>query len=71
MNRLNLIRNHLAQSEDLSKYVVVEESSGNPKIKIVRLSNTKNLNALSPEFGEAIYNALEKLDSDDNTKVKK
>jgi len=72
MNRLNLIRNHLNQSsqkEDYSQFITVEEYSKNPKIKIVKLNNPNKLNALSNEFGIEIFNTLQKLDMDDNTKV--
>ena len=70
MNRLNLIRNHLKQSEQPTQpSIIVESYQNNSKIKFVRLNNLKNLNALSNEFGNEILNALGKLDQDDGTKV--
>ena len=68
MNRLNLIRSHLKQSE-FHQNINVEECPINSKIKIVTLNNQKNLNALSPEFGDAIWKTLQRLDQDDGTKV--
>ena len=61
MNRLNLIRNHLKQSEQPTQpSIIVESYQNNSKIKFVRLNNLKNLNALSNEFGNEILNALHK-----------
>ncbi len=69
MNRVILIKNQLVSSFANTRSIIVETYNLNTSIKIIKLNNLKNRNALSAKFGDEIFQTLQDLDNDDNTKV--
>ena len=71
MNRLELIKNQLSKTNEAvrkkEEIVLVEEAVGIKGVKVVTMNS--GLNALSKDLMSSLYQALVKLDNDEETRV--